>query len=575
MRYLKRDKTVPQLIPPVPLSAITNDREREVIEQLMAQLPGSARLYHNFDLLTSEYRNGRGAKTQLKEGEIDVIVLLQDGSIIVVEVKGRGIRYLRDTNQWQRGKGGQWISETSPFHQARDNAHRLMDCLEPILGEEAVKTIRHGYMVVFPFLEIKGDLAHDIHSVVHCNGSQMHQLGRQVQALPNKMSTHAGKCALSAKQIHDAILPEMRLVQSLRAGVDADVKTLLRLTEEQSDHLEILSKRKRALIEGVAGSGKSVLAVEQARRFAQQDKKVLLLCYNSALANWIAAGIKDELLENPIAGSIEVKTFHDFCARSCIDANIEFEPGEDQDYFWKEQAPELLMDCTQVNQHFDAIIVDEGQDFHGLWWTPIQGCLKADGALFVFCDPQQDIFNANGLSDLGLEESSFPLLKNCRNTKKIARFCDDIAQIETQSHQNAAEGSEVVFETITNDERRVDYVRDLLSKWVVDDGICPSRIAVLSPNKPERICLKDGISPCRVSLTGESSQWREGRQVLHTAVRGFKGLDAEFVILVDLPAPDTHRVFGTTDYYVAASRAIAVLHVVAKEVWSSPLQRVA
>ena len=88
---------------------------------------------------------------------------------------------------------------------------------------------------------------------------------------------------------------------------------------------------------------------------------------------------------------------------------------------------------------------------------------------------------------------------------------------------------------------------------------------MLSPNKPQRTSLKDGISPSAVHLTTDAEKWRQGEMVLHTTVRGFKGLDADFVILVDLPAPGTHPVFGWTDYYVGASRAIAVLHVIAKE----------
>lgn len=561
---------MPQLFPPVPdFTELTNEGEREVLEQLMDQLPEAARIYHNFDLLTAEFRNGGGAAVHFKEGEIDVIVVLPDRSIIVVEVKGRGLRYQSETNQWQRNKAGQWMPENSPFKQAKSNTHKLMDCLAERLDRRAVKTIRYGYMVVFPFSQIKGELIHDMQPAAYCDASGMHQLGRQVERLAEKFSPDSSSVkkavALSMKKIHQAILPQMNLVPSLRTSVDSDVKVLLRLTGDQVHHLDILSRRSRALIEGVAGSGKSVLAVEQARRFAAQGKKVLLLCYNSALASWIGAGISDELQENPVSGSVEVRTFHDFCASSCNSANIEFNPGDDQDIFWREIAPELLSDCAQVNEQFDAIIVDEGQDFHGLWWFPIQECLKASGALFVFCDPDQDIFNANGLSELGMENDIFPLLKNCRNTKKIARFCDDVAEIQTQSHPDAPDGEEVIFTTITDEEKRVDYVLELLNKWVLDNEISPSNIAILSPNKPDRTCLRAGVGPSRVKLTTDAAQWRSGEAVLHSTVRGFKGLDAQFVILLDLPVPDTHRVFSWTDYYVGASRAVAVLHVVAKE----------
>lgn len=561
---------MPHLYPPVPdLESLDNDGEREVLKQLVLQLPPAARIYHSLDLLTEEYRNGAGAKVRLKEGEIDIIVLLPDRSLVVVEVKGRGLRFRHDINQWQRNIDGKWLPEDSPFKQAKSNTHKLMECLKAQLGNEDVETISYGCMVVFPFFQIRGEPTHDMNPAVYCDASGMNQLGRQVERVAPKMASNAAargsKAALSVLDIHSAILPEMRLVPSLRVSVDADVELLLRLTGEQADKLDMLSQRSRALVKGVAGSGKTVLAVEQARRFAAQDKKVLLLCYNSALARWISAGISDQLEESPVSGSVEVRTFHDFCASSCNVANIEFKPGEDQDNFWKEIAPELLLDSAQVNEKYDAIIVDEGQDFRGLWWLPIQEFLKADGALFVFCDPDQDIYDANGLSELNMDNDTFPLLKNCRNTNNIARFCDDIAGINTESHAQAPKGEDVVFETITCEESRVDYVRERLNDWVVGHDICPSKIAVLSPNRPDKTCLQNGISPSRVGLTNDAARWREGKEVLHTTVRGFKGLDAQFVILLDLPAPGTHPVFGWTDYYVGASRAVAVLHVVAKE----------
>lgn len=557
---------MPQLFPPVSsFNDIKNDGEREVIEQLMEQLPDTSRIYHSFELLTTEHRKGDGAEVRIKEGEIDAIVVLPNRSIVVLEVKGRGLRYDKHNNLWMRSNGSKSKTERSPFKQARSNARKLMNCLEVCLGEAVVETLSHGYIVVFPFSNVKGALTHDMKPAVYCNADDMQQLGKKVQAVARKMSSSKPNPALSILDIHQALLPDMQIVRSLKVSVDADVDVLLRLTQEQTRNLNLLSKRKRALIEGVAGSGKSVLAVEQARRFADQGKKVLLLCYNSALASWIGSGIYDELEKNPVQGSVEVKTFHDFCATSCKEAKVEFKPEENPGVFWEETAPDQLSKCSHLEEYFDAIIVDEGQDFHGLWWLPIQGCLKQDGALFVFCDPGQDLYNANGLSELDMGSDTFPLELNCRNTINIARFCDDIAEISTESHPDAPEGEEVIFKTITDEQSRVDYVRNVIARWVGVDKICPSKIAVLSPRKPTNTCLHAGVNSNVVSLTTDAAEWRLGNGVFHSTVRGFKGLDAEFVILVDLPVPGSHPVFRQTDYYVGASRAKAVLHVVAKE----------
>ena len=52
---------------------------------------------------------------------------------------------------------------------------------------------------------------------------------------------------------------------------------------------------------------------------------------------------------------------------------------------------------------------------------------------------------------------------------------------------------------------------------------------------------------------------------MHTTVRAFKGLEADVLLLIDIPKPDAHKAFSTADYYVGCSRAKSVLYVLAKE----------
>ena len=121
----------------------------------------------------------------------------------------------------------------------------------------------------------------------------------------------------------------------------------------------------------------------------------MLLCYNKSLASWLQSTLADD--EN--SDNISAMTFHDLCESACVKAKIEFKP-ENSDEFWVEKTAELLADASSSLEPYDAIVVDEGQDFYGTWWLVIEDLLKEDGRLVVFCDPQQDIFNADGLDAL-------------------------------------------------------------------------------------------------------------------------------------------------------------------------------
>ena len=53
-------------------------------------------------------------------------------------------------------------------------------------------------------------------------------------------------------------------------------------------------------------------------------------------------------------------------------------------------------DILDESEKFDAIVVDEGQDFNELWWASLQGMFKDPNnmeAYYVFFDPNQNIFN--------------------------------------------------------------------------------------------------------------------------------------------------------------------------------------
>ena len=59
---------------------------------------------------------------------------------------------------------------------------------------------------------------------------------------------------------------------------------------------------------------------------------------------------------------------------------------------------EILMEISEepLFEKFDALVVDEGQDFSDIWWTALNNIIKEDGYLYVFYDGNQSIFNSHG-----------------------------------------------------------------------------------------------------------------------------------------------------------------------------------
>jgi len=93
----------------------------------------------------------------------------------------------------------------------------------------------------------------------------------------------------------------------LRSVVEETEHQIVKLTEEQFALLDCLRAERRVLIKGCAGSGKTMLVLEQARRLGQEGLRVLLTCYNRALA--------DRLREAALPPAVDVLHFHSLVSR--------------------------------------------------------------------------------------------------------------------------------------------------------------------------------------------------------------------------------------------------------------------
>ena len=265
---------------------------------------------------------------------------------------------------------------------------------------------------------------------------------------------------------------------------------------------------------------------------------------------------------------ITIGHFHGLASAWCKKAGIPFfipDQISDIDAFWRTEASELFSKAIQkADQKFDAIIVDEGQDFRREWWQTLSLLLQdeTDGHFFIFYDPLQNLYLGQ---DLFIPISdNFSLKKNCRNTRKIARKCGQIIKADIQVREKAAEGADCLDFIIESDDAQRQKCRQILRTWARDYNFRPSQIAILSPDKRQNKILIKETKQDGFLLTDDLKIWRENGGYYLNTIRSFKGLEADAVILYDIDPNKDLSYFSQSDLYVACSRAKLLLAVISR-----------
>jgi hypothetical protein len=259
---------------------------------------------------------------------------------------------------------------------------------------------------------------------------------------------------------------------------------------------------------------------------------------------------------------------HGLCAEFCRKARIPFAPTwKDGGEFWRSKATDLLLNALEiVPERFDAVVVDEGQDFESDWWIALEMLNKEgeNGPLYIFFDPAQNLFVNQEFSipDVGIP---FDLPTNCRNTKQIALTCGKIRKVEIPVRPDAPDGIQTEIQVIPQAQARVQKIRQTVESWVGKGKLTSSQIAVLSPFDKSKSCLINETSIGKIPLCTNANEWRADKGVLFATIRSFNGLEADAIIVTDVPNPATTNYFSESDFYVACSRAKHLLVLLTTE----------
>lgn len=567
-----------RLIPKQKLDDISNVPERDVARLLVEQLPSNVTVFHSQPWLAPE-RDEIKDRVYLDQGEADFIILHPDYGILDLEVKGGRIKYaVEERNFYRTHPSGKTKQITDPFAQGQKNIHRIKRAIVKSVSDDSqLGHFVHGYAAIFPDCTYSGPLppgGEDPRIVF--DARHLQTLGREVLGAFNiwdRRSNSAKGRSLNQgtiERIRSTLLPEFRLKPSLYRSLERDEAELIRLTKSQSNLLTFLEGRNRALIKGVAGSGKTMLALEKAFSFATKGYRTLFLCYNELLA----AVLRDQVPPN-LRDDIVIRHFHGWCRECCTKpqaraCGLRFSVPYDEDEaerFWNSKSADLLLQAIPlIAEKYDAVVVDEGQDFAGDWWYPVEEALthsSAGKALYIFFDPDQNIYRRE--LQFPIIDDPYPLTENCRNTQKIARFCKAVVGSKHQSANNGPEGDSPSVGFASSREAQVEETQKLLNQLIVSDGLKPSQIAVLvAGGITQHSGFADLTKSGRHTFVRSVQAWKNNDGVLLESSKKFKGLEADVVILTCMPNPNSAPSFNDSDLYVSASRAKHRLYLICK-----------
>lgn len=357
--------------------------------------------------------------------------------------------------------------------------------------------------------------------------------------------------------ILESLRGDFQLVPSLLATADLADRELVRLTDEQCALFGRLSQNPRVLASGGAGTGKTVIAVEESRRLASEGKRVLYVCFNRSLAKHVQQVLASE-------ERIDVRTLHglmmDLVTSNGRAADL---PDVSEDDLMSLFLPEVALDVILSVElpMYDVVVLDEGQDLlRDAYIDVIEALVGGDlkrGSWRAFLDPNQNVFG--GVAATALRRVSdtapveWPLTVNCRNTAPIAAQVSLLSGVPL-SEVLAPSGPDVEIMWYGSDDQQREAVLATLRR-LRQEGFPAASTVVLSRYRLESSVMHDS-KVADLSRGGDDPHESATR---FSTVASFKGLEADVVLLADVDDLETNE--GLASVYVGASRAKVALFV--------------
>ena len=509
--------------------------ERMFVQVLADGLSDSWFIFTRQDLWTRE-----------RPYEIDVLVMHEKYGFLAMEVKGGPVQIKE--GEWYRGDHH---FDPSPVRQSQDAAYKLRGYLRE--NSESLKHVKIPHAVVLPdVLKLEGELPPSCTEDMLLLNPAFENVEELVK---NCIHASGKKQQLTSQQISEfykLVLPTVNFVWDPEARRRYSREAITRISDEQIRALRSLDINDRVLVYGVAGSGKTRLALWWAHQAARSGRNTFLSCYNDPLGDYLKS-VSSEF-ETLTVGPF-LRTVSKFPGIPPLTEPI----GKDErNYFWNVAMIEHLYEyADQSEVKFDTIVLDELQDFNDEWMGIIEKLL-VDETSKILCvaDPNQDLYERGFfMPDGGSPWALAELQINCRNTREIASFVRQFGG--GLSASASPEGESIKFVSVVDTTSMLEAVLAEIRNSLNPEKLNESDIVVITGIAAERDLFYN-MTPTEFSF----GRWEDRTDTLiacETAKRA-KGIEANVVILATL-----NQDIRNNEMYVGASRARSRLVIVGPE----------
>jgi hypothetical protein len=551
--------------PPSAVARSESGAELRLLAALEAQLPEDFTVLHSVAWISKPGPSGP------RDGESDLLIVHPRLGLLVIEVKGGRVTLDYREQKWiSIDRHGIEHAIKNPFDQAKRGKYGILEKLKesPAWQRLRVGRFNIGHAAFLPDIgdgdRLRGP---DAPGEIIGDRNNMERLRDWVeQALHYWSQGNSGQIDELGQRGVEAIIATFARRATTRPLLSARIKDEEReriaLTARQAHILDMLQRQRRAMIAGGAGTGKTLIALEKAVRAAGEGMRTLLLCYNRPLADHLrdqCANIAD----------LKVASFHQVC--SAWIERAKKETGRDLLAEARRDHPrgnefDHLMPLALANAidllgpAYDAVVVDEAQDFDDDFWLPTEMLLKdlENGLLYVFLDENQDIYRRS--ASIPIAGEPMVLDQNCRNTGAVHRIAYRHYR-GTAVTASPIEGVEVTALCATGAESQAKSIRSLLTRLLVDERIPAHDIGVLicdGAAKAEHERALQALPLPKPVKFGRLEDYGTNIVTVDTVAR-FKGLERDVVILWGFDSADLERDRETL--YVGMSRTKAALYI--------------
>lgn len=503
------------------VDSVNPESERKVIRDLLATLSDEWYLVPKVPILV----DGQNA-------EIDLILVSQNFGALLLEIKG-GLISVREGDWYQYDRK----LKKNPFDQITKAKHKLISRLREMRVDTSGLFLSE--VVVLP------DVG-DVPPAGLGPGAPRDRIWTKYDLLGASARVgllHREKNPISTNQLQKflrALCPTVELTESGGRFHAAMVNRIDSATRLHLDSLIGLADNQRFLVTGGAGTGKTYLAEAWARRCASRGERTLLLSYNVPLAEDLAVRLEDT--------EIVVGSYHRFVLGLLKPFGIVV-PSQVEPDWWDRVPPAALVEnAASITDRFDAIVLDEGQDFKSHWMEALTSLFRPTGPkrLLLVADHLQALYTKNWTPPRDVPYLT--LTTNLRSSKTIGSH---VAKLGGASPNSSAPVGPAVKEIKVLESNVVGVVANELSRLTAELEIPSSQIVVLARHRQ----LRDKLLSSQMPIPLVRWEERDEGKIVCETIHRVKGLERVAVLVVDLDVEKDNM----TDY-IGASRAI--LHLI-------------